>query len=153
MYVRPTVLRFDSRARLEAFLAALQQVIDRHDIYRTAVAWQGLPEPVQVVWRHAQLPVTEVTPAQPTASGTPLAGCWRRRGPRMDLGRAPLLRVHVAAEPGHRPVAGRCCRSITWSWTTPRWIGARRGAGGAGRARRTGCRSRCRSGTSWPRPG
>ncbi|MBI6169355.1 amino acid adenylation domain-containing protein, partial [Serratia marcescens] len=35
-YQLSAVLRFDSRARLDAWLAAMQQVIDRHDILRTA---------------------------------------------------------------------------------------------------------------------
>ena len=101
-YVLPTVLRFASRDRLEEFTAALQQVIDRHDIYRTSVAWEGLPEPVQVVWRAAVLPVTELTldPAGPGASEDAAGALVAAVGLRMDVGRAPLLDVHAAAEPG-----------------------------------------------------
>jgi amino acid adenylation domain-containing protein len=101
VYLNAYALRFDRRDRLDQFLVALQQVVDRHDIYRTSVAWQGLPEPVQVVWRHAVLPVVELTLS--TAAGTDedlvtrllaTAGSW------LDLSRAPLLRACVAAEPG-----------------------------------------------------
>jgi amino acid adenylation domain-containing protein len=98
VYLLPAVLRFDSRARLEGFLDALQQVIDRHDIYRTAVAWEGLPDPVQVVLRQARLPVREITleAGDPDTLGQLLAAA----GTRMDLRRAPLLRVCAAAQPG-----------------------------------------------------
>ncbi|MFC3576822.1 non-ribosomal peptide synthetase [Streptomyces yaanensis] len=97
-YAAPTVLSFDSRARLDDFAAALQQLLDRHDIYRTAIAWEGLREPVQVVWRRAALPMTEVTldPADPdvvtqflTMDVKPLV-----------LNRAPLIDLHVAPVPG-----------------------------------------------------
>ena len=93
-YVVPSVLRFGSRDQLDRFLAALQQVVGRHDIFRTSVAWDGLPEPVQVVWRHATLPVTELTLTDPAAQLLDAAGS------RIDLARAPLLRVHTAVEPG-----------------------------------------------------
>jgi amino acid adenylation domain-containing protein len=98
-YLLSSATEFDTRARLDQYLAALQAVIDRHDILRTAMAWEELREPVQVVWRHAPLAVEEV---QLDGEGDDAAGqLWRRYDPRryrMDLGRAPLLRACIAED-------------------------------------------------------
>ncbi|WP_269330724.1 non-ribosomal peptide synthetase [Streptacidiphilus albus] len=112
VYVLPTVLTFDGRARLDAFLGALQLVVDRHDILRTGVFWHGLREPVQVVARRATLPVEEID-LDTFLGGVPEAGSEGDRPPldavarllaaprsSMDLTRAPLLRARIAAEPG-----------------------------------------------------
>ncbi|MEU7540111.1 amino acid adenylation domain-containing protein, partial [Streptomyces narbonensis] len=97
-YVMRAVLALDSRDRANAFTGALQQVVDRHDIYRTSFAWEGLREPVQVVRRHATLPVTEVT--LDADGGDPTEQLLAAAGGTMDLGTAPLLDAHVAADPG-----------------------------------------------------
>ncbi|HEU0055107.1 MAG TPA: AMP-binding protein, partial [Longimicrobium sp.] len=98
-YLLTRVTEFDTRARLEQYLAALRAVIDRHDVLRTAMVWEGLREPVQVVWRRAPLPVEEVElDADEDDAAERL---WRRYDPRqyrIDLGRAPLLRAYVAED-------------------------------------------------------
>ncbi len=97
-YQLSAVLRFDSRARLDAWLAAMQQVIDRHDILRTAFITQGVSSPVQVVWRKAELSLRELrlNPAEGEI-GSRLTALFDPRRVRPDLTRAPLLSF-VAAQ-------------------------------------------------------
>ncbi|WP_244662075.1 non-ribosomal peptide synthetase [Mesorhizobium huakuii] len=100
-YLLVSQMAFAERDLLECYLGAVQQVVDRHDILRTAFVWEGLSSPAQVVWRRAPLEVTEVELDACDGSG---AEEFRRRFDprrhRIDLGRAPLLRFVIAREPG-----------------------------------------------------
>ena len=95
-YVLPTLLRLDSRARLDAFVAALNEVIARHDILRTCVLWENLAEPMQVVWREAPL-CLQLLDADPAAADAQQqlqaladpARLW------LDVRTAPLLRAQA----------------------------------------------------------
>ena len=103
-YVLASVIRFQSSARLRAFLDALQLVIDRHDILRTAVHWEGLSEPVQVVWRSAKLAAEEIDVA--ADGGDALEQLTARSDPRhyrLDVRKAPMVRAIIAED---KPAAG-----------------------------------------------
>ena len=93
-YLLQARFAFADRQRLETFCQALDQVIERHDVLRTALCWEGLEAPVQVVWRQASLPVEKVSlPALDRPA--PLA-----------LDRAPLLRLAYADDPGNAEIVG-----------------------------------------------
>ncbi|WP_262198933.1 AMP-binding protein, partial [Serratia ficaria] len=98
-YQLSAVLRFDSRTRLDAWLAAMRQVIARHDILRTAFITQGVSSPVQVVWRQAELALSELS-FDPAAGPVreQLAASFDPQRQRPDLSRAPLLNFRVAQE-------------------------------------------------------
>jgi aryl carrier-like protein len=96
-YLQGMQLGFDRRERLDGYVRALQAVIDRHDILRTGVQWEGISEPVQVVYREARLPMEEVE--LDAGSGDAAERLYERFHPRrfrMDVRQAPLLRLYIA---------------------------------------------------------
>ncbi|WP_418515016.1 non-ribosomal peptide synthase/polyketide synthase [Delftia sp. PS-11] len=98
-YATPTLLGFDTRERLEGFVLRLNQVIARHDILRTAVLWEGLAEPVQVVCRQAQVLVDWQEPGE--GEGDVAAALQQRLDPRVqriDVRRAPMIRAMAAQD-------------------------------------------------------
>ena len=98
-YGRFLLIRFSDRAKLDDFISSLQQIIDRHDVLRTAFVWGQLLQPVQVVCRRAELPVEELA----FESGTDVEAQLRVRmvpsAHRLNLGRAPLMHLSLAADP------------------------------------------------------
>jgi amino acid adenylation domain-containing protein/FkbH-like protein len=101
-YVVPTLLEISSRQRLIELVSALQRVIERHDVFRTAVLWEEVPKPLQVVYRRATLPVREVALDSQRDIREQLDQWMRPEQQQMDLREAPLLRLKVAADP-HSP--------------------------------------------------
>jgi amino acid adenylation domain-containing protein len=96
-YLLANLLSFDRREQLDTYLRALQKVINRHDILRTAVMWEGLSDPVQVVQHKAALHLQEIEldPAFGDV-GEQLYARFDPRRWRIDLRQAPLLRVYIA---------------------------------------------------------
>ncbi|NWB96895.1 amino acid adenylation domain-containing protein [Pseudomonas gingeri] len=100
-------LAFDSLERLHAWAGALQQVIDRHDILRTSVVWEGLEKPQQVVWRQAELAVQAISLDAGDAHVSVVDRLRQRfdaRQYRLDLSQAPLMRLVYAHDPINRQV-------------------------------------------------
>ncbi|MES2732836.1 MAG: amino acid adenylation domain-containing protein [Bacteroidota bacterium] len=97
-YVLAFVFSINGKEAVTEFLNALQFIIDRHEVLRTAILWDHLSVPVQVVYRQASLPVTwlELDPAQ-EAYAQMQALCAPEKQ-WMDIGQAPLLRLQVAAD-------------------------------------------------------
>ncbi|QDC03898.1 amino acid adenylation domain-containing protein [Pseudomonas sp. SWI7] len=82
----------------ERFREAWQAVVQRHDILRSGLLWQGgLAQPLQWVRKQVQLPCREIDlrgHADLDAALTRLADAEREQG--FDLAQAPLLRLTLA---------------------------------------------------------
>ncbi len=98
-HVLSMLLSVSSAPKLRQLISALQRVVDRHEVLRTAVLWEDLPRPVQVVYRKASLPVEQ---AKLDARGNAvdiINELLSSRGPWNDIRIAPLVRMRTAASP------------------------------------------------------
>ncbi|MCF5710655.1 amino acid adenylation domain-containing protein, partial [Pseudomonas syringae] len=99
-YRRTVLFNFDSQERVQQFAAALQAVIARHDILRTSVLWEDLDEPVQVVWRHAELGVQELRlDPEATDLTAQLQEALDSRHHHLDIRQAPMMRIAYTHDP------------------------------------------------------
>ncbi|WP_029456676.1 condensation domain-containing protein, partial [Dickeya zeae] len=99
-YISPLMLSFSDENRLTEFLNALQAVIQRHDILRTAIVWEGLDEAVQVVWRDALMPVETLE----TTSDDVIGALHQKFDPTrlsMNIAQAPMIQAWRAADPAN----------------------------------------------------
>ncbi len=95
-YVMPVLLTAKTRRQRDDFLQALQSVVNRHDVLRSAVLWEGLPQAVQVVCRQVDLSITSLA-LNPNAEAMPqLLELMAPAQQFMDITQAPLLRVELA---------------------------------------------------------
>ncbi|MDE9590620.1 condensation domain-containing protein, partial [Xenorhabdus bovienii] len=103
----------DNRERIDAFLTAFQQVIDRHDILRTAICWQCLAQPIQVVCRQASLHIDTFTPENDKDIRSQLLAHTDPYQHRLDVSQAPLISVNIAYDPHHDEwLLALCCHHI-----------------------------------------
>jgi amino acid adenylation domain-containing protein/thioester reductase-like protein len=99
IYVLTTLLSVSSRERLDELMGALQRVVDRHDVLRTAILWEQLPQPVQVVYRQARLTVEEMRLDPEQDAQEQLKNWITPERQRLNLSQAPLMRLQIAADP------------------------------------------------------
>jgi len=98
-YLLISLMAFETRELLDKYLDAIQMVVNRHDILRTAILHDNLSTPAQVVWRHASLSVTEI---ELNPSDGPIPDQLKLRldpqKHRIDITQAPLLRFTIAQD-------------------------------------------------------
>jgi amino acid adenylation domain-containing protein len=97
-YVLSLLFQLNIRHDVEALIRAIQLVIDRHEILRVFVVWDGLPRPVQVVCHQATLHVEEAV-LDPQPDAIEQVRTWMKpTGLRRDLRKAPLIWLQVAED-------------------------------------------------------
>ncbi|WP_261644019.1 non-ribosomal peptide synthetase [Erwinia mallotivora] len=97
-YLLRVQLCFDDRHALLRYADALDRVVARHDVLRTAFLWEGLSEPAQVVLRRVETVLTELTLHDSAPIQEQLLARYDLSHFRLDLRQAPLLRLIAARD-------------------------------------------------------
>ncbi|TNF22209.1 MAG: amino acid adenylation domain-containing protein [Rhodobacteraceae bacterium] len=114
VYVQQFSCALHGPLKADLFREAWALAQARHAPLRTAFAWTGLPEPLQVVAPHAALPFRRATGDVDT-----LRAEERARG--FDLARAPLMRLVLVegADPAHHHLIWTWHHAILDAWSGP----------------------------------
>ncbi|MFG2094577.1 non-ribosomal peptide synthase/polyketide synthase [Streptomyces sp. NPDC048612] len=105
VYLDQASLLLDGVADPRAFARAWQRVVDRTPALRTAVVWEDVPVPLQIVHRRVTVPTVHVDWREQDEDGQAAALARLRdedlaRG--LDLGTPPLMRLTLIRLPGGR---------------------------------------------------
>ena len=112
VYVEQLSCRLRGTLDWPAFQAAWEEMLARHAVLRTAFAWRGLSEPLQVVGPPLRLPLEVLDWRELPGDGqqTELRRlCAAERHLAFDLARAPLMRLKLV----------KCSESdnhLVWTW-------------------------------------
>ncbi|MCF2829950.1 amino acid adenylation domain-containing protein [Pseudoalteromonas sp. DL2-H6] len=98
-YVTPMAYRFKHPAKLDTFVTAFKQLVVRHDALRTAILWNNLSQPVQVVCREATLEVNEHWLQSDQSDDAQLANWMSADKQWLNIQQAPLLKLTILRKP------------------------------------------------------
>ncbi len=107
VYVQQLSCRLHGALDPDAFRSAWEQVMRRHAVLRTAFAWRGLPEPLQVVGEQVRLPLEILDWREAPGQLSDLCNVERLAG--FDLGRAPLMRIKLVRLTDDE-------QQLVWTW-------------------------------------
>ena len=97
LYGRSILVSLPSRQGTDAFIAALEELVNRHDCLRTAILWESLPRPVQVVYRRALVSVENISLSPDRDPIAELKSAMMPNRGTIDLSTAPILKLQVSA--------------------------------------------------------
>lgn len=121
VYIEQIVLTFEGALRPEEFRRAWQRVVDRHPILRTSFHWRKEGNPIQVVHRHAEMPLGVLDWRDvPQEEQQARLDEWldRERVEGFPLDRAPLMRITVIhSEPSKWLFAWRLSHLLMDGWS------------------------------------
>ncbi|NKC11654.1 MAG: amino acid adenylation domain-containing protein [Gammaproteobacteria bacterium] len=112
LYVEQFTCPLEGPLQMEAFERAWELALSRHAPLRTAFAWDGMPEPIQVVGDKVKLPLRVLVWGTQESSASDARLDALKREERLkgfDLSRAPLLRLVVV-------VLGPTSYHLIWTW-------------------------------------
>ena len=95
-YVDIAILKVSSIDQLPKVMGRMQAAVERYDILRTAVVWEQVPRPVQVVVRNAMLQTSAVDIPEGVDASQKLLELGRSSTQSLDFSAPPLMRAFTA---------------------------------------------------------